>query len=193
MSERILSFDEVAALMETLPLSADMIAIDGLPLAGKSTLAQRLVETFGFGLISIDDFVRPEEDWSSARPAYPYPYFRNEEFAAALQALRGEGQCFYYPFDWEMRFVSPEPRYVVRDKPIIIEGSGVLDPALTAFYDLRFYIESDASSILAARGQRDGDEWAHHWRDLFIPSVELYAATNPAARADLLVKGRGIF
>lgn len=192
MSERILSFDEVAALLETLPLSADMIAIDGLPLAGKSTLAERLVSEFGLGLISVDEFVRPEEDWSGAAPAYPFPYFRNEEFAAALRALRHEGQCFFYPYDWEMGFVSPEPRYIVRDKPVIVEGVGVLDPALCDLYDLRFFIESDVSSLWDARTQRDGESWAAHWRDLFIPSAELYAATHPAARADLLVKGRGL-
>lgn len=192
MSERILTFDEVSALMQTLPLSADMIAIDGAPLSGKSTLAQRLADEFGLGLVRIDDFVRPEDDWNGAQPSYPFPYFRHGEFAAVLKALRDEGQCFYYPFDWEIGFVSPEPRFIVRDKPILIEGVSVLDPALTGFYDLRFYVESDLSTLAAAQAERDGAGWAHHWRDLFMPAAELYRATQPQDRADFLVKGRGL-
>lgn len=192
MTDRLLSFEEVSALMETLPLSADMIAIDGAPLSGKSTLARNLADMFGLGLLSLDDFVRPEEDWEGALPAYPFPYFRNDEFASVLKALRDEGQCFYYPFDWEIGFVSPEPRFIVRDKPILIEGVSVLDPALTAFYDLRFYVESDLQTPTDAQAARDGGRWADHWRDLFLPSVELYAATEPKTRADFLVKGRGL-
>ena len=192
MSDRILTFDEVVSLMQALALSSEMIAIDGAPLAGKSTLAERLVAEFGFGLMIIDDFVRAEEEWSGARPSYPYPYFRNDDFANALRALRDEGQCFYYPYDWATGFVSSVPRHVVRDKPLVIEGNSVLDLALVDLYDLRFFIESDPATLWDARGARDGDEWAHHWRDLFLPSVDLYAESKPKTRADYLVKGRGM-
>ena len=192
MSKRLLAFDEVADLLPALVLSTDMIAIDGLPLAGKSTLAARLVEEFSLEVMGIDEFVRPEGEWAGARPSYPFPFFRGEEFASAVRALRENGRCYFCPYDWNTGFVSPEPRYVVRDRPVVIEGTGVLDPALVDLFDLRFFVESDGGSLWQARGRRDGDEWAHHWRELFLPSVELYAATTPQTRADLLVKGRGL-
>lgn len=192
MSDR-LTFDQVSALLQTLPLSAELIAIDGLPLAGKSTLAAQLVEEFGFGLVGVDDFVAPHEDWpSDIKPAYPFPFSRWEEFRTAVRALRNEGQCFYYPFDWEIGFVSPEPRYVVRDKPIIIEGAGALDPELVACFDLKFFVESDEATLMPARMARDGDVRTEDWTNLYLPSDALYMATKPQDRADFLVAGRGI-
>lgn len=190
---RLLTFDEVMGLFDALPLSADIIAFDGLPLAGKSTLAMRLVEDYGFGFISLDDFVKPRDEWpSEITPAYPFPFVRNDELLAAIRALRDEGMCAYYPFDWEGGWVSPDARYVVRDKPIIIEGVGALGPELTQFYDLRFFIESDPVTLMPARLMRDGDVLTDDWLNLYLPSDELYLATNPQARADFLVAGRGL-
>ncbi len=192
MSDRLLTFDDVATLLEALPLSAELIAIDGMPLAGKSTLAARLADHFGFGCISVDDFVRAEEDWpADIAPGYPFPFSRWEEFRMAIRALKNDGQCFYYPFDWEMRFISPEPRYVVRDKPIIVEGVGILDPALIDCYDLKFFIESDVASLLDARLARDGDIRTADWTDLYLPSDDIYLAGRPQDRADFLIAGRG--
>jgi uridine kinase len=188
----VLTLDGVEALMRSRRLSADLIAIDGAPLAGKSTLSLRLSDELGFGLMGIDDFVRPEADWRGAQPAYPFPFFRNAEFAHAIRALREEGRCSYHPYDWERGIVSSEPRQVVRDKPIVIEGTSVLDPALVGLYDVKLFVESDPGTLWDARSARDGESWTQHWRELFVPSADLYAATRPRERADFLVKGRGL-
>jgi len=93
--------------------------------------------------------------------------------------------------DWEAGFVSPEPRLMFRDKPIIIEGVSVLDPALIACYDLKLFVESDRDSIMTAMIARDGAQYEANWRRMFLPSDDIYLATRPQERADFLVAGRG--
>jgi hypothetical protein len=44
-------------------LSPSLIAIGGLPCAGKSTMARRLVERLGATCIELDEFVLPQRDW----------------------------------------------------------------------------------------------------------------------------------
>lgn len=185
-----LSFDEAAALLHSIPLSVEMIAIDGLPLAGKSTLAQRLQREFGFALLPIDSFVQP--GWSeNFEPGYPFSYFRLDEFFAAIRALRNEGMCAFYPYDWEGDFISPDAQMIYRDKPIVIEGTSVLDPALAGRYDLRFFVDSDEETLMDARQARDGDASRAAWERLVLPSAAAYLQTNPKERADFIVRGRG--
>ena len=74
----------------------------------------------------------------------------------------------------------------------MVEGVSALHPDLTPLCDLRIWVDSDPATTLQASLARGVGEWANEWRDLFLPSVELYAATNPRARADLIVAGRGI-
>jgi uridine kinase len=191
-SKTMLSFDEACALIASLPLSAEMIAIDGLPLAGKSTLAERLAEALGFGLLRIDDFNLALSDWpADIAPGYPFPFVRVEAFRAAVRALRHEGACVYYPMDWDAGYVSPEPRLLFRDKPIVIEGVSVLDPALLDCYDLKLFVESDRESVMDAMIARDGEAHKANWLSMFLPSDDIYMATRPQARADLLIAGRG--
>jgi hypothetical protein len=77
------------------------------------------------------------------------------------------------------------------DRPVIVEGVSALHPDLALFYDLRIWVESDTASTLAASDQRGMGRWAPEWRDLFLPSVDLYLQTKPRERADILASGRG--
>ena len=54
----MLTFDEAVALVASKPEPL-LVAIDGLPLSGKTTLALRLVQELGAECLSLDDFVRP--------------------------------------------------------------------------------------------------------------------------------------
>ena len=57
----MLDFGEVIArAVQRSPLR--LVAIDGLPLAGKSTLADRLALAVGAKCVRLDDFVKPEAD-----------------------------------------------------------------------------------------------------------------------------------
>lgn len=74
---------------------------------------------------------------------------------------------------------------------MVVEGVSSLHPDLAARYDLRLWVESDASTTLSASLARGVGDWEHEWREVFMPSVELYMQTQPRQRADHLVAGRG--
>ncbi|WP_048860854.1 uridine kinase family protein [Acidisphaera rubrifaciens] len=189
----MLTFDDVAETLEARIRAARLIAIDGLPCAGKTTLAVHLATRFGLPILAFDDFYRPEHTWPrDIAPSFPYPFIRVDEFRSAITALHAAGGCDYVPFDWTTRCLLADPMPLHPEGPLIVEGCSVLDPVLRPLYDLALFIESDAPSIIEARRFRDGgidDEAA--WRALFLPSVDLYMATQPSLRADVVVRGRG--
>lgn len=171
---------------------ARLIAIDGLPVSGKSTLADSIINSIGAKAIYLDDFVKPQEQWrGSARPGFPFPYIRYDDFLETVQTLHREGRCSYVPYDWTTGRAAEEARHITLDQPVVIEGVSSLHPNLKPLYDLSFWVESDASSTLQASLERGVGDWAFEWQNLFMPSVELYLETSPKDRADFIVKGRG--
>jgi uridine kinase len=174
-----------------LPLEPPLIAIDGLPCAGKSTLVERIQAAHGFECLSLDDFVRPERDWSSRTPAFPFDYIRYDEFTEAVGSLATKGRCSYAPFDWEAFSISHQMRHLTLARAVIVDGVSSLNPVLCSLYGLRVFVESDRATVLEACRQRGFGPWEAAWRELFLPSADLYMETRPQLRADLIVAGRG--
>ena len=168
------------------------MAIDGLPLAGKSTLADRLAVAAGAERIRLDDFVKPEVEWQSHdQPSFPFDFIRYNEFVAAVIGLATNGRCSFRPYDFETARIENTAREVRVDRLVIVEGVSALHVHLAPLYDLRIWVESDAQSTLAACAQRGFGPWAREWRELFLPSVQLYLLTKPRERADIVARGRG--
>lgn len=173
-------------------LHPPLIAIDGLPVSGKSTLAERLGGELGLECIYLDDFVRPEAEWPSrTQPAFPFEYIRYDEFLDAIRALAETGTCRYLPFDWATGKVSTTAREVTIDLPVVIEGVSALNPAVADLYGLKIFVESDAASTLQASLDRGVGAFEREWRELFMPSVDIYMRTDPRSRADMVMAGRG--
>lgn len=114
-------------------------------------------------------------------------YIRYDEFLGAVRAFACDGSCFYQPYDWSTGRLRHEYRTVGPDKPVIAS----LHPELTPLYELRLWVESDATTTLQASLKRGVGAWEREWRDLFLPSVELYMQSNPRERAEFQVAGRG--
>jgi uridine kinase len=188
-----ISADEAVAALAALTPAPRLIAVDGLPLSGKSTLATRLARRFGWAVLEFDDFYLPADGWpSDIAPAFPFPFFRQGEFRAALRSLRRSGECTWRPIDWPTLTISPAPLRIGRGRPVIVEGCSVLDPDLAGLYDIRLFVESDRGSLAAAQKARDGENvLSDDWARLFLPSVDLYMQTQPETRADLVIAGRG--
>jgi len=169
-----------------------LIGIDGLPVSGKSTLADKLVEAFGAQVIYLDDFVLPQGEWPQpTKPAFPFPYMRHEAFFAAVETLARTESCRYQLYDWETGGLGPWKEVQLGKALVIVEGVSALSERLTPLYDLKAWVESDAATTLQASIDRGVGSWEREWRDLFMPSVALYMETDPQKRADLVVAGRG--
>lgn len=189
---RSATIEDVIAAIEDAP-TPPLIAIDGLPCSGKSTLVERLQQRLDLDCIYLDDFVVPEAEWpSDIKPAFPFPYIRYEAFVAAVRTLASLGECSYLPFDWEAFATSSTPRTVSLTKPVIIEGVSALNPDLCELYGLKTFVDSDRATTLTAAMERGVGRWTAEWRDLFLPSADIYMLSQPVCRADLIVAGRGI-
>jgi hypothetical protein len=73
-------FDEVTTLVARQP-NIRLNGIDGLPVAGKSTLADHLAATLSGEQVYLDEFVTMEEQWPSRdQPSFPFDFIRYGEF-----------------------------------------------------------------------------------------------------------------
>jgi uridine kinase len=185
----MINFDEAVAIASRS--GAKLIAIDGLPVSGKSTLAERFEAELAATTLYLDDFVRPEREWrGQIGPAFPFDYIRYAEYQAAVETVaRGEA-VRYRLYDWSLGKLSGE-RVIEPGGVVVVEGVSALHPALTPLYDLKLWVQSDASTTLSASLARGVGNWEMEWRNLFLPSVDLYMATDPRSRADHIVAGRG--
>src|SRR5262245_44687240 len=146
----LLSFDEAVAIVGR-GVTPPLIAIDGLSVSGKSTLADRICTQLGFDCIALDDFVLPESQWPSRRrPAFPFEYIRYGEFLDAIRSLAATGSCRYRPYDWERGGLTIAEREVTMDRGVVVEGVSTLNPDVAQLYGLRIFVESDAATVLEA-------------------------------------------
>lgn len=169
----MIPFAEACALANRHGLR--LLAIDGLPCSGKTTLAGEIATLTGFQCLAVDDF-----------------FLRYGDFLSAVKELAGSGHCSYFPFDWESMSISQELRSItLADGPVLVEGTASLHPDIASLFDLRFFVESDETSILEAVLERDGNYFEKEWRDHWLPNAALYMKTKPRERADYMVAGRG--
>jgi hypothetical protein len=152
----------------------------------------RLRDHIKLDCIYLDDFVLPEREWPSGiGPAFPFAYIRYDEFLDAVQTLALGGTCSFRPFDWSTFEISADKRTVSLSKSVVIEGVSSLNRSLCSLYGLKIFVESDRATTLQAAFDRGVGAWGDRWRKLFLPSADLYMETQPQARADLLIAGRG--
>ena len=187
----MIDFDTAVRLIGARP-DTRLVAIDGLPVSGKSTLADRLEAELGATIVYLDDFVRPEAEWrGKVGPAFPFPYIRYDEFSQAVMALAQGQTARYRRYDWAAGQLADAVTEISPDGLVVVEGVSTLNPDLAPLYDLRLWVESDAATTLEASLARGVGDWEREWRDLFVPSVTLYLASDPHLRADHIVAGRG--
>ena len=187
----MIDFDTAVSLIGARP-GRRLLAIDGLPVSGKSTLADRLEAELGATIVYLDDFVRPEAEWrGKVGPAFPFPYIRYDEFSQAVMTLVQRQTARYRRYDWAAGRLADAVTEIGADGLVVIEGVSTLNPDLAPLYDLRLWVESDAATTLDASLARGVGDWEREWRDLFMPSVALYLASDPRPRADHIVAGRG--
>lgn len=186
------NFEELMTCLSLTQKRPLLIGIDGRPCSGKSTLADKLVDEIGADAIFLDDFFIPQAEWpKDIKPAFPFPFFLYQEFVQGVMVL-SHGQIFRYgAFDWVTKGLGDE-RVIDPTNIIIVEGVSVLCKQLVSCFDYKIFVVSDRTNEFDAIAERENQEGLINWKQLYLPSVELYWKTKPWERADFLYAGRGV-
>src|SRR5262245_24052668 len=135
-----ITMEKAIARLERLR-AGSLLAVDGLPCSGKSTLVERLRERIRIESLQLDEFVLPEKDWPGRmKPAFPFEYIRYDEFLKSVEALASTGECSFRPFDWNSLSISDKMRTVTVKKPVVVEGVSALNPALHSCYTIGIFV-----------------------------------------------------
>ena len=151
-----------------------LLAIDGRCAAGKTTLAEKLKQRFGCGVLHMDDFFLRPFQRTPARLAEPggnvdYERFLNEVLCPLSQ---GREAVFRPWLCHTQRF--GDPVRISAGPLVVTEGSYSCHPALRKYYGLRVFLSVSPQEQLRRIEKRNGPEATVVFREKWIPLEELY-------------------
>ncbi len=139
-----------------------VIGIAGGTGSGKTTLMNRIVDTFGdvVTVLSHDNYYRRHDELTfeeRCRINYDEPIsLETELMARHLQLLRSGVAIDCPVYDFVNHNRSNETMHIVPRKVIIVEGILIFeDPALRELMDIRIFVDTDADIRLCRRIKRD--------------------------------------
>src|SRR5262245_24103544 len=201
--ERALAIHEIATVVTELPLNRPLrIAIDGRDGAGKTTLADELIQPLrsrGREVIraSVDGFHNPRALRYLKGRYSPEGYFRDSfnydalrEFI--LEPLGPDGSRDYRiaAFDWQSDAPAISPLRRASETAILLfDGIFVLRPELIDHWDFTIYVDVNVDVGLKRCAIRDGSSADPHseLNRRYIGAHELYfRECNPVALADVV-------
>lgn len=164
----IAATDEVAAALD----GARLVLIDGRSGAGKTTLADLLTRR------------RPDAALQVLALDAVYPGW--DGMAAGVEAvLQGVLEPFargaagrWLRWDWS-RDQPAEEHVIDADRPLIVEGSGILTPQTARLADVRVWLRSPADARKARALARDGESYRPHWERWAAQEERHLAADHP--------------
>jgi uridine kinase len=176
-----------------------LVSIDGPGGSGKSTLAAELARNLGgpapVTLVEGDDFYRPRPAGQrlllSPEDGY-HQYFDWQRLRdQVLIPLTSGTAARYQRYDWPAgALAAGELRHVPRSGVVIVEGVYTARPELAGYYDLTVWVDTPRETCLHRQGERGHDHGPGNWNERWRAAEEHYmAATQPASRLDLTVKG----
>ena len=183
------------------------VAIDGPDAAGKTTLAQELVEPLrarGRQAIraSIDGFHNPapvrHRRGRTSPEGYYYDSFNYVALIESLLAPLGPGgsrryvsEVFDYHTDSEVRIQTREAEV---NAVLIFDGVFLLRPELVGYWDFTVFVDAAFEVTLARAERRDAalfgcvEEVRRRYKQRYIPGQKLYfAESQPRERAGVVV------
>jgi uridine kinase len=182
------------------------VAIDGIPGAGKTTLADELAVVLrarGREVIraTIEDFLNPRSvrhPWSDSAEGW---YNHNTNVGALCRVLLdplgpdGDRRIQRAVYDKATdTAVSPPVITAARDAVLLFDGVFLLRKELFDRWDLRIFVSATFENALERSRIRDqtslmsADEVEQRYRRRYIPSQQFYFETaRPSERADIIV------
>ncbi len=197
--------DHIVAL--TLP-HPTRIAIDGVDAAGKTTLANELVEPIearGRQVLraSIDGFHRPRTERYQRGADSPAGYYLDSFDHAAIRAeliepLGPQGNRVYRRAVFDFRADAPldaPVSHAVADAILLFDGVFLLRPELNDGWDYRIFVHADFDVAVARAVPRDqahggaADALAARYWQRYVPGQRIYLQTvRPQELADVVVE-----
>lgn len=180
-----------------------LVAIDGPDAAGKTTLADSLVDQLAAPCLraSIDGFHRPREVRAQRGELSPEGYFRDsfdcgELRSQLLMPFRSGGERVRTRvFDWQEDAPVREARVTVPERAVLVfDGVFLLRPELRELWDFSVYLRVPSEITLERALVRDGgvlgtpDEVRRRYEARYVPGQQLYQREcDPERHADLVV------
>ncbi len=190
--QKIAKYDEILDAIKRTS-GPIVVGIDGRACSGKSTLARKLISDLNAVLFQMDDLFIPFNDQpKDMKPAFPFPYFRNDVFHKGVSMLSTGKPYSYYPYDWHTDTISTVQKFVQPARVTLVEGISVLSSTMAQMYHIRIFVLSDVASQLTSAMDRDGEKFEPFWRLRWIPSEELYMKSRPWKSAHFFYPGRGL-
>lgn len=153
-----------------------LVAIDGRCAAGKTTLAEKLQELCGCGVVHMDHFFLRPQQRTEERLNTPGGNVDRERVLqeVLLPLSRGEAVS-YRPYDCRLQALK-EAVQVAPGPITVIEGAYACHPSLREYYDLKVFLTVEREEQLRRIRRRNGPEAAVQFQERWIPLEERYFA-----------------
>lgn len=183
-------------LTELIPLPNKrplLIAVDGRPCSGKTTLTAQLEKSLQAQVMYLDEFFIPQRQWPQDRtPIFPFFYFRYHEFLDGVKALAAGKKFRYRTYDWQIDDISMQEKCIDPSQVVIIEGVSALNQEIASVYFKKIWVASDQDTELEEIKKREHGNNLDLWMNIYLPSVDLYCLQKPWLWADIVYAGRGL-
>lgn len=151
-----------------------LIALDGRCAAGKTTLANRLAEQYGWGVIHLDDFFLQPAQRTSQRLAEPGGNLDRERLISeVLLPLTRHRPGVYRVFDCRTMGFAAVPRPLPAAPVVLLEGSYACHPGLRPLCGLHVFLTVDPGEQLRRLTARNPAR-LQDFRTRWIPMEEQY-------------------
>lgn len=165
-----------------------VIAIDGRCASGKTTLARRLAEITGAGVIHMDDFFLPPELRTPKRLAEAGGNVDYERFSAEVLPKLMTGESFTYRRFECSRMTLGESCVIPAGKLRIVEGAYSCHPEFGNYMTFRVFSDVSPDEQRRRILTRSGEEMLSRFLNEWIPMEEQYFQTyRIREKADLIV------
>lgn len=151
-----------------------IVAIDGRCASGKTTLAKRLSQVTGAGVVCMDDFFLPPELRTKERLSEPGGNVHYERFEKEVLTYLNNPRAFRYRcFDCSRMEYGAE-REVPAGNLRIVEGAYSCHPFLGEYMGLRVFFDVTPDEQLKRIEQRNGRKTLETFQNIWIPMEERY-------------------
>lgn len=150
-----------------------LVGIDGMSAAGKSTLADMLVDVYGCGVVRTDDFFLPSALRSRERLLQPGGNIDYERLAPVAAQARHRFPFAYTAYDCGTDTMQDEV-HLPGGPLAVLEGAYALHPKVAAPCDVRVFLSVSAEVQRARILRREGPDAAARFFAEWIPMEHRY-------------------